>query len=452
MNFSDTKITTFAVKEKKEVEMLSNLFLQLTHIELLISYPIKDIVTLVKRDPRFNVKLLNDIYFEDTFVDEGIHRLMMNNVVNWLYERGENPDAFVQRIVDRCAAFEAVPARSVLRSYLPYVSQFYATKDVRQLCLDIIPKRYPLLTDPKFLKRDLVDGFRKEYFAFRFETPGVLITNPMRWFNGLVQVGAVLLGTPPYEHIDFRASQTSFVEALEGRETAEIGEDGYVYVNGEKVGKNMTFAECLAENGLEWDVEAEKNIVCVKALKDVVDAKVGALLIQKDCYYGAPASIAFVDYKADIVAPEPFNKLMSAVVRQEFDSWKPIQKAQEQLLEAMNDSVTVIYYKSDDSISVNSKHLMRNVPARILRNLLREYTATGREEYENREFKRDPAICMDPLRPNFESRLNRVIAHINGCDDPNKPSEGVKKYFEIERHRRGGFRFVPKCKIIFREE
>ena len=187
-------------------------------------------------------------------------------------------------------------------------------------------------------------------------------------------------------------------------------------------------------------------------MKDVVDAKVGALLIQKDCYYGAPASIAFVDYKADIVAPEPFNKLMSAVVRQEFDSWKPIQKAQEQLLEAMNDSVTVIYYKSDDSISVNSKHLMRNVPARILRNLLREYTATGREEYENREFKRDPAICMDPLRPNFESRLNRVIAHINGCDDPNKPSEGVKKYFEIERHRRGGFRFVPKCKIIFREE
>jgi len=101
---------------------------------------------------------------------------------------------------------------------------------------------------------------------------------------------------------------------------------------------------------------------------------------------------------------------------------------------------------------VNNKHLMRNVPARILRNLLREYTATGREEYENREFKRDPAICMDPLRPNFESRLNRVIAHINGCDDPSKPTEGVKKYFEIERHRRGGFRFVPKSKIIFREE
>ena len=432
--------------------MLSNLFLQLTHIELLISYPVKDILTLVKRDPRFNVKMLNDIYFEDSFVDEGVHRLVMNNVVSWLYERGENPDAFVQRIIDRCAAFEAVPARSVLRSYLPYVSQFYATEDVRQLCLDIIPKRYPLLTNFKFLRRDMVDGMRKELFTFRFDSPGMLITNPMRWFNGLVQIGTILLGTTAYEHIEFKATQTSFVEALENRVPAEVHEDGHVYVNGRQVGKYMTFGDCLAEYGLEWDFEAEKKMACIRATEDVIDEAVGAVLIHKGCYYGAPASVVNMEYKANVVVPEPFNKLMSAVVKQEFDSWEPIQRAQEQLLEAMNDSVTVIYYKSDDSISVNSKHLMRNVPARILRNLLREYSASGREEFENREFKRDASICMDPLRPNFESRLNRVIAHINGSDDPEHPSEGVKKFFEIERHRRGGFRFVPKCKIIFREE
>jgi hypothetical protein len=310
-----------------------------------------------------------------------------------------------------------------------------------------------LLKESKFLRREVVGGNRKEFFTFRFDTPGMLVTNPMRWFNGFVQIGPILLDTPPYEHMEFKASQTSFVEALENRVNAEKRDDGFIYVNGRAVGKNMTFGDCLAENNLDWEFDAEKKLDCVLALEDVVDEKVGAVLIHKGCYYGAPASIVYIDYKADVVAPEPFNKLMSAVVKQEFDSWQPIQKAQEQLLEGMNDSVTVIYYKSDDSISVNSKHLMRNVPARILRNLLREYTATGREEYENREFKRDPAICMDPLRPNFESRLNRVIAHINGTDDKDgNVTEGVKKYFEIERHRRGGFRFVPKCKIIFREE
>lgn len=432
--------------------MVSNLFLQLAHIELLISYPVKDILTLVKRDSRFNVKLLNDLYFEDSFVDEGAHRFIVDNIVAWLYDRGENPDDFIERIVKRCAAFEAVPARSVLRSYLPFVSSFYSSEDVRSLCLEIIPKRYPFLTKSRFLRNEVKDGVREINFSFQFETPGALATNPMRWILGMIKIGPLLLNTPAYERMDYVATQTSFIEALENRVPVEMKENGLVYANGSLVGEHKTFCDCLNEYHFKWDDEIEGKIACVRAVEDICDPKTGAILVKKGCYYGAPTNILDVKFKANVKAQEPFINLMSSVVKQEFAAWQPIQKAQEQLLDAMNDSVSIVYYKSDDSISVNSKHLMRNVPARILRNLLREYTATGREEYENREFKRDPAICMDPLRPNFESRLNRVIAHINGSDDPEHPTEGVKKYFEIERHRRGGFRFVPKCKIVFREE
>ncbi|MCQ2054094.1 MAG: hypothetical protein MJY82_02230 [Fibrobacter sp.] len=432
--------------------MISNLFLQLTHIELLISYPVKDILTLMKRDSRFTVQLLNELHFEDSVIDEGSHRFILDNVVAWLYDRGENPDDFVERIVNRCAAFEAVPARSVLRSYLPFVSSFYATDDVRALCLEIIPKRYPFLTEARVVRNEIVGENREMNFAFRFETPGALVSNPMRWIVGMLRVGPLLLSTPAYEHMSYIATQTSFIEALEKRVNAEMKDNGCIYVGDKLIGKSTNFDECLQQYGIKWENAVEQSVGCVLAIEDVRDEKTGALLVQKGCYYGAPSNILDVKFKANVKAPEPFLKLMSSVVKQEFAAWQPIQKAQEQLLDAMNDSVTIIYYKSDDSISVNNKHLMRNVPARILRNLLREYTATGREEYENREFKRDPAICMDPLRPNFESRLNRVVAHINGNDDPNKPTEGVKKYFEIERHRRGGFRFVPKCKIVFREE
>ena len=91
--------------------MVSNLFLQLIHIELLLSYSVKEILTLVKRDPRFNVKLINDLYFGDSVIDEETHRFIANNVVAWLYERGENPDDFIERIVKRCSAFEAIPSR-----------------------------------------------------------------------------------------------------------------------------------------------------------------------------------------------------------------------------------------------------------------------------------------------------------------------------------------------------
>lgn len=432
--------------------MVSNLFLQLIHIELLLSYSVKEILTLVKKDSRFNVKLLNDLYFGDSVIDEETHRFIANNVVSWLYERGENPDDFIERIVKRCSDFEAIPSRCVLRTYLPFISSFYSCKDVRELCLEIIPKRYPFLKQAGVLRNEVVAENREMLFTYRFDTPSALVSNPMRWIVGMFRVGPLLLGTPTYEHMDFIASQTSFIEAIENRLPAEI-KDGDVYVNGEIVGKSTHFSECVEKCGIKWENAAELEIGCVLATKDVVDPRTKTVLIKEGCYYGAPANILDVKFKANISNVEPFIKLMNSVVKQEFEAWQPIQKAQEQLLDAMNDSVTVVYYKSDDSISVNSKHLMRNVPARILRNLLREYTATGREEYENREFKRDSAICMDPLRPNFESRLNRVIAHINGTDDKDgKESEGVKKYFEIERHRRGGFRFVPKCKIIFREE
>ncbi|MBQ3714495.1 MAG: hypothetical protein II892_02775 [Fibrobacter sp.] len=432
--------------------MVSNLFLQLIHIELLLSYSVKEILTLVKRDPRFNVKLLNDLYFGDSVIDEETHRFIANNVVAWLYERGENPDDFIERIVKRCSDFEAIPSRCVLRTYLPFISSFYSCKDVRELCLEIIPKRYPFLKQAGVLRNEVVAENREMLFTYRFDTPSALVSNPMRWIIGMFRVGPLLLGTPTYEHMNFLASQTSFIEAIENRLPAEM-RDGDVYVNGEIVGKSTHFSECVKKCNIKWENEAELEIGCVLATKDVVDPKTKTVLIKEGCFYGAPANILDVKFKANISNGEPFIKLMNSVVKQEFEAWQPIQKAQEQLLDAMNDSVTVVYYKSDDSISVNSKHLMRNVPARILRNLLREYTATGREEYENREFKRDSAICMDPLRPNFESRLNRVIAHINGTDDKDgKESEGVKKYFEIERHRRGGFRFVPKCKIIFREE
>ena len=136
--------------------MVSNLFLQLIHIELLLSYSVKEILTLVKRDPRFNVKLLNDLYFGDSVIDEETHRFIANNVVSWLYERGENPDEFIERIVKRCSDFEAIPSRCVLRTYLPYISSFYSCKDVRELCLEIIPKRYQFLKQAAVLRNEVV--------------------------------------------------------------------------------------------------------------------------------------------------------------------------------------------------------------------------------------------------------------------------------------------------------
>ena len=89
------------------------------------------------------------------------------------------------------------------------------------------------------------------FLAFRFETPGALVSNPMRWILGMFRVGPLLLNTPAYEYMEYEATQTSFIEALEGRVEAEM-KDGNVYIGDKLVGRTATFGECLDKLGFEW--------------------------------------------------------------------------------------------------------------------------------------------------------------------------------------------------------
>ena len=209
------------------------------------------------------------------------------------------------------------------------------------------------------------------------------------------------------------------------------------YVSGIAVGKLVKFSECLEKHPINRDLSKYADCLCVRADTDVIDTFTGTHLLYKDRYYSAPVTLAEFVY-----AKDPFAGLISALVQDEYNAWTPVQKAHDELLHKINHVAEIIYYEADDSISVNGKHLMRNVPARILRNILREYKSTGREEFENREFKRDPEICIDSVNPNFESRLNRVVDHL----------EKIADVMGLNRHRRGGFRFEPHCHIEFREE
>src|SRR5574344_2519762 len=422
--------------------MVTNLLLRIVHIELLSSFSTKEILELVRMDSRFRSNLLDYICFEEGVFEREQHRIYLDVLTEWLFSKGINPEQFIENMFSRFTSSDFMSSRIILRSFLPFVRKFYETDDVRRLSLETLPERQSLIEKPLIIFNNPVDNLRNDIMIFRCEEKHKLASNYMPWLEALVRYAPAFLNCATYESIQTVCYQNTVVETLSKHNMPILINNKAVSLNGRVIGQVVSFSEAFQNLGISWSETSETSIECIRVDEDVTESGSGAVLLKRGSYYGTPANITKISYQAGVTHQDPFAKLMRSLVRQEFDVWLPVQKAHEALLNAANDSVVITYYKSDDSISVNDHHLMRNVPARILRNLLREYTATGREEYENREFKRDPEICMDPLRPNFESRLNRVVAHV----------EKVSKYFEIQRHRRGGFRFKPNCRIVFKEE
>lgn len=205
-------------------------------------------------------------------------------------------------------------------------------------------------------------------------------------------------------------------------------EDGMLALGGMRLGEAVDLPAHLRKSmetlpdGWERNPAPRNRATLIRA--DYYCPRRKRVLLQAGCAYGAPGFLLHVGFRA--LRPPAWNPL-SRIIRAIMvdgtlptNALPPTQEdspAEFSLDTLVKDrapqpspraAFRFVYHQSDDSISCDGRHLTKNVPARILRRLVRDYVESGRREFEFRIFKRDADIVTNRKRPNFEVRLRRV--------------------------------------------
>ena len=103
-----------------------------------------------------------------------------------------------------------------------------------------------------------------------------------------------------------------------------------------------------------------------------------------------------------------------------------------------DEALAVRFFDVDGSVFVDDDYLIKGVAGRILWSLLRQYVATGRIDFTNRELRLDAALELPGFKDNLESRLILLKRRLDERE----------LAIRIEKTGRGRFRLVVSASLV----
>ncbi len=212
--------------------------------------------------------------------------------------------------------------------------------------------------------------------------------------------------------------------------------------------RKYSFGDFLNHNGITIPALDSRalNVEVMEVLDDYFSEKKNRIILHKGCIYGAPQNLFKVTY-SEMKMTNPWEVIARAMRAIENDgaASKNLNSLHEEFLRQADSKCIFLYDKQTDTITLNGKYFIRNVPAKILAKMIKHYVECGCHggiEIERKSLLNDPEIVPDRNNPNLERRFKLIAEAFRkkcpGCCCFSRPSKGVIK-------------LEPKLHITFEE-
>jgi hypothetical protein len=394
-------------------------------------------------------QLLHFLWKEDERLPLGYYLQALNDLEPYLLRFGLSAQEMLARNLMELNGGSPLPPRLALKTMRQLMPSIFTMGDLRHAIFDVIPvlNKYlaPGTSTLTINAHPSQEGWRGRWVVITHGS-GYLRTmpaiDPVLWIEPVLRESPVRLGLPAIESVDCFGEARRLEEILPPSELER--KSGEWWSHDQLLAKVTSLQDFCEGIGFDAGAEGIPDIPVQLALADWFCPIRKRVLVKAGHLYGCPSYLVSVSYKKSDFRSFPgvLGALIDEALSDGGTAWKRANELFEQLVEEFGSIMRFVYHRHDESITFNGSHILRYTPAKILQKVLIAYSVTGREEFEHKEFRRDPDLGLDPNAPNLESRLRLLAKRLdNRC-----PA------LRIEKSGRGKFRLMVHGQVEFREQ
>jgi hypothetical protein len=224
-----------------------------------------------------------------------------------------------------------------------------------------------------------------------------------------------IFGLAPYESLvavsDARAPESVVLGGSCARDGDRFLIDGTCH------GQVSSFSRFLERAGYDPREVATTDVPVVVIDREYRCPRRLRTVLHAGCAYGAPGYIVRLGWQASPLRTKQRVSTSHADMGEEAEALEgALEDLHRRYLDSVQDRVRVEFFRADESIAVEGRHVCRGVPALLLRECLRIAQREGRLVFSYRELKRRPTLVSHPKNTGFETRLGRLRAALQAAE------------------------------------